>query len=109
MFKFAKAYAFALELLIPSAWASNLPTISELHPPVVVSVGQKNISVFFLKNKLKANNTDIHVPGAEIFYSSLVSNKASFNYVWKIEAEEIVSVFFYDWTVSEKKESLCMF
>jgi len=103
MFESVKVYIFAIGLLIPSAWASSSPTISELHPPVVVSIGQKKISVFFLKNELKVKNADVHVPGAEIFYSPLVSSQTSFKYVWKIEGEEIVSVFFYDWMAPEKK------
>lgn len=49
------------------------------------------------------------MPGAEIFYSPLASSQTNFNYVWKIEGEEIVSVFFYDWMAPEKKENLCMF
>lgn len=103
IFDVVKMCAFAFGLLIQNAWASDEPTIGELHPPVVISIGQQKISLFFLKNNLKTGATDIHVPDAEVFYSSTFSKKPSFNYVWKIEGDEIVSVFFYDWRSPEKK------
>lgn len=98
-----RSCVFVFGFLIQNAWALDVPTIGELHPPVVASIEQQKVSVFFLKNNLKGGATDVHVPSAEVFYSSIVSNRPSFNYVGKIEGDEIASVFFYDWMSPEKK------
>ncbi len=93
---------------ISNAWAIDKPTIGELHPPVEISIGQEKISLFFLQNNLKLIATDAHVPTAEVFYLSEASHKLSLNYVYKIEGDQIASVFFYDW-VSREKEGKSMF
>ena len=95
--------SFVFGFLIQNAWALDAQTISELHPPVLVSIAHQKVSIFFLKNNLRDSATYPHVAGAEVFYSSVVANKPSFNYVWKIEGDEIASIFFYDWTSPEKK------
>ncbi|MPR04668.1 hypothetical protein F0169_22900 [Pseudomonas sp. MAFF 212408] len=102
-FKSGKACFFALAFVIQNVWALDAPTIAEMHPPVAVSLGQQKISILFLKNNLKLLAKDIHVPEAEVFYFSNISGKPSFNYVWKIEGDEIASVFFYDWVSPEKQ------
>ena len=78
------------------ASASDPQTIGELHPPVVASLGDQKITVFFLKNNLKDQVRDVHVPDAEIFYAPLNAVKPSLNYVWKVEGEQIASVFFFE-------------
>ncbi|MGY2443192.1 hypothetical protein [Pseudomonas sp. SDO52101_S400] len=78
------------------ASASDPQTIAELHPPVVASLGDQKITVFFLKNNLKDQVRGLHVPGAEIFYSPMNAVKPSLNYVWKVEDEQIASVFFFE-------------
>lgn len=78
------------------ASASDPQTIGELHPPVVASLGDQKITVFFLKNNLKDRVRDVHVPGAEIFYAPMNAVKPSLNYVWKVEGEQIASVFFFE-------------
>jgi len=83
-------------LLTQPAWASDPQTIGELHPPVVASLGDQKITVFFLKNNLKGQVREGHVPYAEIFYTSMNAVKPSLNYVWKVEGEQIASVFFFE-------------
>ncbi|WP_256575663.1 hypothetical protein [Pseudomonas sp. R16(2017)] len=82
-------------LLVQPVSASDPQTIGQLHPPVVASLGDQKITVFFLKNNLKGHVTGVHVPGAEIFYSPVNAKTPTLNYVWKLEGEEVVSVFFY--------------
>lgn len=76
--------------------AEDARTIGELHPPVIASLGDQKITVFFLTNNLKGKVVETHVPYAEIFYSPMNVAKPSLNYVWKIEGEQIASVFFYE-------------
>lgn len=78
------------------ALASDPQTIGELHPPVVASLGDQKITVFFLKNNLKQQATEVHVPAAEIFYSAVNATKPTLNYVWKVEGDQIASVFFHE-------------
>ncbi|WP_339466453.1 MULTISPECIES: hypothetical protein [unclassified Pseudomonas] len=78
------------------ALAGDPQTIGELHPPVVASLGGQQITVLFLKNNLKEQATGVHVPTAEIFYSALNAAKPTLNYVWKVEGEQIASVFFFE-------------
>ena len=97
VFKTFKACAFAVGFLISDVWAAEVPSIGELHPPVVAAVGQQKIVVFFLKNNLMDRIKDAHIADAEVFYSSMNSDKPTLSYVWKIEGEQIASVFFYEW------------
>ncbi|MGI0014974.1 MAG: hypothetical protein ACREBU_16260 [Nitrososphaera sp.] len=71
--------------------------VSELHPPVVASDSGSEIIVLFTKNNMKKNIHDSHVANGEIFYVSSRPFSAKLNYVWKVEDEEISSVFFYEW------------
>lgn len=88
--------AIVIGLSSQSALAEDARTIGELHPPVIASLGDQKITVFFLKNNLKEKVVGTHVPYAEIFYSPMNVAKPSLNYVWKIEGEQIASVFFYE-------------
>lgn len=90
------ALGFMVALLAQQALASDPQTIGELHPPVVASLGDQKITVFFLKNNLKGQVKEGHVPDAEIFYTSMSAVKPSLNYVWKVEGEQIASVFFFE-------------
>ncbi|WP_426233677.1 hypothetical protein [Pseudomonas sp. TWP3-2] len=78
------------------AVANDPQTIGQLHPPVVASLGDQKITVFFLKNNLKDQVREAHVPDAEIFYAPVDAPTPSLNYVWKVEGEEIASVFFFE-------------
>jgi hypothetical protein len=90
------AFGLMVGLLAQLAWASDPQTIGELHPPVVASLGDQKITVFFLKNNLKGQVREGHVPYAEIFYTTTNAVKPSLNYVWKVEGEQIASVFFFE-------------
>lgn len=90
------ALGFMAALLAQQAIASDPQTIGELHPPVVASLGDQKITVFFLKNNLKGQVKEGHVPDAEIFYTTTNAVKPSLNYVWKVEGEQIASVFFFE-------------
>lgn len=90
------ALGFMVALLAQPALASDPQTIGELHPPVVASLGDQKITVFFLKNNLKGQVREGHVPYAEIFYTTTNTVKPSLNYVWKVEGEQIASVFFFE-------------
>lgn len=90
------ALGFMVALLAQPALASDPQTIGELHPPVVASLGDQKITVFFLKNNLKGQVREGHVPYAEIFYITTNAVKPSLNYVWKVEGEQIASVFFFE-------------
>jgi len=79
-----------------TASAKDPQTIGELHPPVEASMGEQKITVFFLKNNLKNQVTEVHVPYAEIFYAPANTAKPTLNYVWKVESEQIASVFFFE-------------
>lgn len=97
VFKFYIAVVSVVGISMQSAWADENPSIGELHPPVVASVGDQKITVFFLKNNLKGQIEGRHVANAEIFYSPMNSAKPTLSYVWKVEGDQIASVFFYDW------------
>jgi hypothetical protein len=72
--------------------------LGELHPPVIASDGDKNeIVVFFLKNEFKDSIANHHVGNGEIYYFPLHPIVKRLEYVWKIEGEEVISVFFYTW------------
>lgn len=90
------ALGFMVALLAQPALASDPQTIGELHPPVVASLGDQKITVFFLKNNLKGQVREGHVPYAEIFYTTTNAVKPSLNYVWKVDGEHIASVFFFE-------------
>lgn len=71
--------------------------IGELHPPVVVSEDNKKLVVYFLKSNFKNSISEAHIAAGEIFYVQVHPLKADLKYIWKIEGEEVTSVFFYDW------------
>lgn len=100
IFEVCGAFALGIGMLGSNVLADDLPSIGEMHPPVVASVGERKVTVFFLKNNLKDKVQDEHVADAEIFYSPINSAKPSLNYVWKVEGDQIASVFFYDWKSS---------
>lgn len=96
LLSFIAALGFMVGLSAQPASASDPQTIGELHPPVVASLGDQKITVFFLKNNLKSQVGGVHVPDAEIFYAPMNAVKPSLNYVWKVEGEQIASVFFFE-------------
>lgn len=84
------------------ALAQDLQTIEELHPPVLASFGEQGITVFFLKNTLKGQVTDVYVPNGEIFYATLSPPRPALNYVAAVIGEQITSVFFFERKFSER-------
>lgn len=76
--------------------ANDLQTIDQMHPPVVASVGEQKITVFFLKNTLKGQTTGAYVPNGEIFYATMSATKPELTYVAPVIGEQIVSVFFFE-------------
>ncbi len=96
-------FAMVISLVVSNVLADAAPTLSEFHPAVVASVGEKKIAVFFLKNSLKKLVNGEYVADAEIYYSPIGSDKTFFKYVWKVEGDQIASVFFYDWKSPERR------
>jgi len=80
-----------------TAETSDPRYIGELHPPVMVSEDNKKLVVYFLKSNFKNSISEAHIAAGEIFYVQVHPLKAELKYIWKIEGEEITSVFFYDW------------
>ncbi|URM29122.1 hypothetical protein LLY42_05765 [Pseudomonas frederiksbergensis] len=78
------------------ALAKDLQTIEQMHPPVVASVGEQKITVFFLKNTLKGQTTGAYVPNGEVFYATMSATKPELTYVAPVIGEQIVSVFFFE-------------
>lgn len=76
--------------------AAEHSSIGEMHPPVIAQLGRSRAVVLFLKNNFKDEGKGSFV-GAEVFYIALTANKPVLKYVWKVRAEQIISVFFYDW------------
>lgn len=83
-------------LHVPNTWAVDSPSIGQLHPPVIASLGKQKVSVFFLKNNLKDKVSNVHVADAEIFYTPINFGGPELSYIWKVEGEEIASVFFFE-------------
>lgn len=79
-----------------SALAQDLQTIEELHPPVLASLGEQGITVFFLKNTLKGLVSGAFVPNGEIFYATMGPPRPALNYVAAVIDEQIASVFFFE-------------
>lgn len=82
---------------LSSTIAGDLPYITELHPPVVIEYEGAEIIVLFTKSSMKNEIHSLHVPYGEVFYISSRPFIPRLNYVWKIEDEEIASVFFHEW------------
>lgn len=80
-----------------TAETSDPRYIGELHPPVMVSEDNKKLVVYFLKSNFKNSISEAHIAAGEIFYVQVHPLKADLKYIWKIEGEEVTSVFFYDW------------
>ena len=76
--------------------AAEHSSIGEMHPPVIAKLGQSRAVVLFLKNNYKDEGNGFFV-GAEVFYMASTASKPVLKYVWKVRAEQIISVFFYDW------------
>lgn len=88
--------ASIIGFLSQAALANDLQTIDQMHPPVVASVGEQKITVFFLKNTLKGQTTGAYVPNGEIFYATMSATKPELTYVAPVIGEQIVSVFFFE-------------
>jgi hypothetical protein len=88
--------ASIIGFLSQPALANDLQTIDQMHPPVVVSVGEQKITVFFLKNTLKGQTTGAYVPSGEIFYATMSATKPELTYVAPVIGEQVVSVFFFE-------------
>lgn len=98
---FATLLVFCLDSS-PSALASDLHYVAELHPPVIAEYEGAEIIVLFTKNNMKNDIHNVPVPSGEVFYMSRRPFIPKLNYVWKIEGEEVSSVFFYEWKTQPK-------
>lgn len=87
---------------LSSAVARDLHYVAELHPPVVAKYKGAEIIVLFTKSNMKNEIHSLPVPDGEIFYISKQPFIPKLNYVWKIEDEEVSSVFFYEWKTQPK-------
>lgn len=98
---FAAILVFCLDSL-PSALARDPHYVAELHPPVIAEYEGAEIIVLFTKSNMKNEIHNTHVPDGEVFYISRRPFIPKLNYVWKIEDEEVSSVFFYEWKTQPK-------
>lgn len=76
--------------------------VGELHPPVVVSDKNEKIAVFFLKNNFKTSIANDHIATGEIYYFQIQPLAPELKYVWKVEGDQISSVFFYNWKTPDR-------
>lgn len=76
--------------------------VGELHPPVIVSDKGKNMAVFFLKSNFKNSIANTHVATGEIYYFQIEPLIPELKYAWKVEGDQVSSVFFYDWKTPER-------
>lgn len=109
MKKYLKNYKLLFTTLLvfcldssPSALARDLHYVAELHPPVIAEYEGAEIIVLFTKSNMKNDIHNAHVPDGEVFYISRRPFIPKLNYVWKIEDEEVSSVFFYEWKTQPK-------
>jgi hypothetical protein len=110
MNKFLKLFRRLLILQITFAAAtqalaadgSDPRYVGELHPPVTISYRNKKMTVLFLKNNFKNSIEGTHIATGEIYYIQVQPLTPEFKYVWKVEGDQISSVFFYDWKALER-------
>jgi hypothetical protein len=100
--KVSKVFLLGLLACVETAssseeYVSDRRYTGELHPPVIASWGDDKIAVLFLKNEFKNSIADHYVADGEMYYFSLRPLAPKLEYVWKIEGDEVVSVFFYEW------------
>lgn len=79
------------------AVGSDSRYVEEFHPSVVVSERDKKIVVVFLKNNFKESIKNDHVASGEIYYIQVRPLAPDLKYVWKVEGDQISSVFFFKW------------
>lgn len=84
------------------AFAEDLQTIEQMHPPVVASVGEQKITVLFLKNTLKGQTKGVYVPDGEVFYGTMNAREPKLTYVAPLHGEKIASVFFFERRLPER-------
>lgn len=71
--------------------------VEGFHPPVVVSEGDSKIVVLFLRNIFKESVKGARVASGDIYYIQVRPLDPKLKYVWKVEGDQISSVFFYEW------------
>lgn len=55
-----------------------------------------------MKNNFKNNIKNTHIANGEIYYFQIQPLASALEYVWKVEGDQIASVFFYDWKAPER-------
>lgn len=55
-----------------------------------------------MKNNFKKNIENTHIANGEIYYLQIQPLAPALKYAWKVEGDQIASVFFYDWKVPER-------
>lgn len=93
---------FSAAMQVPAADGSDPRYVGELHPPVMASDKDNKIVVFFLKNNFKKSIVNTHVASGEIYYFQVQPLASELKYAWKVEGDQISSVFFYDWKNPER-------
>lgn len=76
--------------------------VGELHPSVIVSEKDRKVVVVFLKSNFKNSIEGAHVATGEIYYLQVQPLVPALKYVWKVEGDQISSVFFFDWKTPGK-------
>lgn len=94
--------SFSATILALAANGSDPRYIGELHPPVIVTDKGKKMAVLFLKNNFKESIENTHVATGEIYYFQVQPLTPELKYVWKMEGDQISSIFFYDWKTPER-------
>lgn len=103
IFKLLTIAQFAFMAMQVSATEKLDPRYTgELHPPIMISEKNKKTVILFLKNNLKDEIKTAHVANGEIYYLQVQPIIPELNYVWKVEGDQISSVFFYEWTSPER-------
>lgn len=88
---------FAAVMQVSAADSQDPRYVGELHPPVIASDKNEKIAVFFLKNNFKTSIANTHIATGEIYYFQVQPLAPELKYVWKVEGDQISSVFFYNW------------
>lgn len=95
-------FTLLLAMQVLAAGVSDPRYVGELHPPVIITDKGNKVAVFFLKNNFRNSISDSYIATGEIYYFQVQPLKPKLKYVWKIEGEQISSVFFYDWKTPER-------
>lgn len=75
----------------------------EMHPPVILDVDRKQTAVFFMRDHPKKDTSDFY--GGTIYFLQLKPFMPKLSYVWRVNDEDILSVFFNENNFYGKKST----